>query len=339
MKYTIHITSRPSERFTNIFALTVAKEHGISIQDAVQVINSTPFVFLTNIVREEMLRKTKLLEEMGINFTIDESGGEEIKYRPEIDDRPKCRTAPKNESLPENHPNHSNRKNGKSILQFIIKMIIIAGSIVVLAAFLKAFNIPLVFNSTFPGLFNFPSYQQLQEGSDSNLRRNISPRDIQKAQALAESAVCANQKQALTLYLQALALDPKNFLAWNGLLKLYLQLDPSAAGNIEVRINHLFGEEALQIGKAVDSLGILSSMTIADDVCRLEYLPHSREKQQLLHNAFLITRSCQRCCACRAVSLYARTKKGCGLLTLYTGHATAVTWPDFIHESTISFNE
>ncbi len=149
-------------------------------------------------------------------------------------------------------------------------------------------------------------------------REPVSARRKTMAENLVDSARSGttDYDRMIKFYTMALSFNEYNLAAWYGLISAYRDAGkPAEAARAEAEMKDLFGEEIESVRHAVSPFGEL--LDVAGPVkgtLRLEYAARSRSRDRLVQDTYAIMRALRVHCACSAVSLYARTGAGAGML-------------------------
>jgi len=133
---------------------------------------------------------------------------------------------------------------------------------------------------------------------------------IEQAQSFVDSAKKAmDRAHAVSFYKLAIAFNKHNVNAWQALRDAYAQgMMPADAEKTEQEMKRIFGDNVLSTSSIVGRFGEAKSMAATKDgVYRVEYQSAKSGREQLLLDAYLLSKSLQQSCGCNAVSLNIHT--------------------------------
>jgi hypothetical protein len=184
-----------------------------------------------------------------------------------------------------------------------------------------------------------PPEQAAQDG-----RRSITDRQRAQSGAYLDSAVQTalnDPLMAVNFFKMAIAYNRYNLNAWFGLINAYRDAGiPQKVIEIQHQMEAMFGETILSVNKIVNPYGnILDAWKNQEGVFRLEYRTRGSGKEKLTEETFLVVKALRTVCGCNAVSLFAETGSGRGMLVYIPTSAPLVTIGDFTSAAKITFLE
>jgi hypothetical protein len=161
-----------------------------------------------------------------------------------------------------------------------------------------------------------------------------------KAEAYINSGKnAADISQAMAFYQLAIAFNKRNVNAWYALHDAYAsaQMDADAA-KTEKEMRRLFGDNIFSVSKIIEPFGAVRSMSMTrDGIYRVEYQPRESNQGKILFDSYLLTKSLQKSCLCNAISLYARTSGGKGMLVYVRTESFPASFEEYKASANITY--
>jgi hypothetical protein len=183
-----------------------------------------------------------------------------------------------------------------------------------------------------------------RSGRDAHDGRSaVSARNRERATHYVDSASGSGDdwERAIRFYKIALSFNRHNVGAWHGLVSAYRGAGMTAeAEEALAEMRELFGEDALGVADLVEPYGTLVDyVQESRGVCRIEYRSRTTGRPNLTRQAYGIVRALAVEHRCRAVTVYAATGKGKGLLVHAKADRLPATVSAFERQSSISYLE
>jgi hypothetical protein len=148
----------------------------------------------------------------------------------------------------------------------------------------------------------------------------------------------ADLERQVAFYKIAISFNRYNLQAWHGLLQAYRELDkPREAKEAREAMSKIFGDEVNSVSAAVERFGELSDAYAGEGgVYQVEYKSKKASKEELLRDAFNMTRAVRNACNCKHISIHASTGPDGGGLTVTSNAETPMrTLPEFSKQAEI----
>jgi hypothetical protein len=360
MRYDIIITAAPPGHLKKILAHHIADNAAVSFQMALSMIEVQPIVYSNNILHEEMVRQTALLEKCGVRYSIKQSlPSSEPKSVPSK----RTPSAQKSEKRASSIHTLSPVKKGflRRLIGFLFgrriqKQLLVSISVFILAYLLFMLSLPIIGlkNSPFGliGLKSNPPGKASQQNSSpaqtSSPLRGVDRGDHHDPYSTDNRADAANGGPAdtadldslLRFYSKSLARDRTDLTAWFGLIKAYTKKGAmNKVDSIEKEVATRFGPDVFAVKKCIEPFGEVQSVSSSNGVCRIRYLAASVEKNLLMEQTFQIIRALALNQNCQKISLFAATVKGSGLLVYIAIGKAPLSFEEYKKAATISYTE
>jgi hypothetical protein len=178
------------------------------------------------------------------------------------------------------------------------------------------------------------------DGADADKPRgNINNRQKQQASSYIDSAKSggALDKQ-VAFYKIAISFNRYNLQAWHGLMQAYREMnDMENFRATEAQMQEIFGAEVKSVNAAVTQFGeIIDAYANKESgAYRVEYKTKKTSRDEILRDAFNLTRAIRNSCGCLNISVYASTGPGNGLIVHSTAATPVHTLPEFSRQANI----
>jgi hypothetical protein len=157
-----------------------------------------------------------------------------------------------------------------------------------------------------------------QGGQDSSGETTeVSDEEKGRAEACVDSGKNASDiTQAISFYQLAIAFNKRNVNAWYALHDAFVAAQMSKdAEKTDAMMRHLFGDNIFSIARIMEPFGTVKSTSLTrDGIYRVEYQARESDPARNLADSYLLVKALKTSCLCSALSLYARTSAGKGML-------------------------
>jgi hypothetical protein len=161
-----------------------------------------------------------------------------------------------------------------------------------------------------------------------------------KAEAYVESGKNASDmSQAISFYQLAIAFNKRNVTAWYALHDSYVSAQMSnEAETTDKTMRRLFGDNIFSVAKIMEPFGtIVSTSLTRDGIYRVEFKPRESDPAKTLADSYLLARALKNSCLCNALSLYARTSAGKGLLVYVRTESFPASFDEYKASANITY--
>jgi hypothetical protein len=149
-------------------------------------------------------------------------------------------------------------------------------------------------------------------------RTPVSNTQRQQANTFLDSAKSTQNDMGKTIafYKMAISFNKYNLQAWQGLLQAYRESNKSQeAAETEEQMIAIFGNEVNSVSALVKQFGELTDTYRSESgAYRVEYKTTKRSKNEILREIYTMARSVRSACNCQAISIYAITGAGKGMI-------------------------
>lgn len=367
MKYTLTVTSFKNDRAKMIIARQLAHDPGISLQNALTMVEKPPFVLLKNLSAQELQYQIRQLHQLGVTFTITEQQPEKIS--PPLPTSP-----PENDSQIKKDPEVFQEKRESPVIHEIIKksnpvigtdasvpgkrkrhpLFAATGSLLIFVLIISVFIISrnqnhfLIKNKiliTRKGSNTSDINKTAQNSRISNKenrsRENISSKSEHESQLWVDSAkTCGNDyMKAINFYKIAISFNKYNMHAWFGLVNAYRNAGMySEMRQAKEQMEEIFGSSAFSVSEAVKPFGeILDAYTTENDAFRVEYRTTQNSEQSILSQTYTLAKALREMSNSKTISIFATTSPGKGLIVHFNKETSLSTLAAFKKEATITY--
>jgi hypothetical protein len=161
-----------------------------------------------------------------------------------------------------------------------------------------------------------------------------------KAESCVDSGKNAPQlSQAISFYQLAIAFNKKNLNAWYALHDAYLSAQmTSDAEKTETMMRRTFGDNIFSVAKILQPFGTVSTTSLTrDGIYRVEYRPRESNPGKNLADSYLLAKALKNSCLCNAISLYARTSAGKGMLVYVRTESFPASFEEYKASANITY--
>jgi hypothetical protein len=148
----------------------------------------------------------------------------------------------------------------------------------------------------------------------------------------------ADLERQEAFYKIAISFNRYNLQAWHGLLQTYRDMNkPREAREAQEAMSKIFGDEVNSVSAAVERFGELSDAYAGEGgVYQVEHKSKKASKEEMLRDAFNMTRAVRNACNCKHISIHASTGPDGGGLTVTSNAGTNMrTLPEFSKQAEI----
>lgn len=332
----------------------LARDPSISLEKASSMLDNLPVAYLRNATEKEIAAAAQQLDSLGVGYTTVESKGtpDSIGPTPLPDAEPEPVMSP----IPERKPETTRVRHlpdqrivlsgGGSSPEApaartvsgtwakalgVIAVLGVAGLILYLGG-KKRYDLKPIGpigsgRGASRGSHRKPASGRRQTTAPRSSRKSVSAQAKASANALIDSAARYTDDYGtmIKFYKIAISFNEHNVQAWQGLISAYRSagMDPQV-DSVLAEFTALFGKDVVSVERMVARYGVLTDYaTGADGTCRLEYSSRSRKSAALEKEVFELCRALAGESRCSAISLYATTGKGTGMLV----HIRATPFP------------
>jgi hypothetical protein len=184
-----------------------------------------------------------------------------------------------------------------------------------------------------------------KNGGDGSLG-NDSAEDqaTEEQKSKAEACVDSGKKapdisEAISFYQLAIAFNKRNVNAWYALHDAYVSAQMSnEAEKTNKAMRQLFGDNIFSIAKIMEPFGSATSTSLTrDGIYRVEYQARESDPAKNLADSYLLVKALRSSCLCNALSLYARTSAGKGMLVYIRTESFPASFDEFKASANITY--
>jgi hypothetical protein len=178
-------------------------------------------------------------------------------------------------------------------------------------------------------------------GTDSTANADeVTDEQKGKADACVDSGKNApDVTQAISFYQLAIAFNKKNVNAWYALHDTYIAAQMSKeADKTDTAMRRLFGDNIFSVARIMEPFGTVTSTSLTKDgIYRVEYRTHESNPAKNLADSYLLVKALKNSCLCNAVSLYARTSAGKGMLVYIRTESFPASFDEYKASANITY--
>ncbi len=367
MGYTIIVVKVPTDRAKSVVARHLAADPDVSLEKAMRLLDSLPVVYSEGLDKNEATRQIRDLRKLGVGFRVAESRAREpcrdAKPQP-APEKDESKVAPRKISLvkPVRLGSAAKRiRRGGGAFGIRSTPRFNAARLIAALALCAGLGYVLYVGSrtgihvekTGPILGKsrraargtmeaFADEKRKGQEHDSTAQRAADSLRVMSS-ALADSARASGGdiERAIKFYRIALSFNRRNSDAWYGLIGAYRSAAmDSEAAHAESEMKEEFGDDILSIQRIVAPYGAVEHYERGHDgTFRLKYVSEKRGRAQLVGDTYLIMRALRLECGCSAISLYAATGEGSGLLAHLKTEPFPLSLGAYESRATISYLE
>ncbi|MBD3345637.1 MAG: hypothetical protein GF401_11305 [Chitinivibrionales bacterium] len=367
------ITSINNPRAYPVLTRNLAGDPSISLEKARTMLQNLPVTYLTDISQTEAEEAIIQLNKLGVTAKIIQpqsstplSQGKNVTWKPadttkEPSKKPTVRKkaaiyrspAQKVSSIgTRTSPKSTKIRNIASGIAGIAVMALIVGAMIFLSNFGN--DSYRETKSGSPAIKKRLSKTRSKAGQQRKSRKKPSkgrpskqrptPTSSQKRQAVSyidSARVTDDNLTAIKFYTIALSFNKYNVDAWYGLINAY-----SDAGMLEearearAEMKAIFGDNVFSLTGIVELYGTPQDISrTPEGTLRIEYQSKNRSKSELTEEAFRLAKALRSECRCTALSFFAQTGKGKGLLVHTPLEQFPPTLAEFKKKASLTFLE
>lgn len=351
MSYDVVVTKIDTARAKSVIARHLAQAPEISLQKAQYMVNHPPVVYQRGVTEPQLKQIVPRLKQMGATvklIRVDEQ--KPAPAAPPPQQEPPAQPAPPPPppapprklsaefhsraqhvagSLDSSSTNNKRKKRTSSERAAITAILVLVAIVLLSLVGNKVeFNFGRIFGGA-SGSGDAAGKGAREAGTQDSAaaERQASPRDTTqtsprrraRSNALVDSAKAYgfDQLRAIKFYKMALSFNRNNIKAWHGLLGAYTETGMTEkASRTRREMKSRFGEEALSITEIVKRYGEVDNLSRRPNgTYRVEYRSSARDEESLIEETYQLARELRTVCRCSALSVYASTGKGRGLLS------------------------
>jgi hypothetical protein len=161
-----------------------------------------------------------------------------------------------------------------------------------------------------------------------------------KAEACVDSGKNAPDiSQAISFYQLAIAFNKRNVNAWYALHDAYVSAQMSnEAEKTDKTMRMLFGDNIFSVAKIMQPFGAVKSTSLTQDgIYRVEYQSRETDPLKNLADSYLLVKALRNSCLCNALSLYARTSAGKGMLVYIRTESFPASFDEYKASANITY--
>jgi hypothetical protein len=161
-----------------------------------------------------------------------------------------------------------------------------------------------------------------------------------KADACVDSGKNAQGiSQAISFYQLAIAFNKRNVNAWYALHDTYIAAQMNKeADKTDSAMRRLFGDNIFSVAKIMEPFGAVTSTSLTrDGIYRVEYRTRESNPAKNLADSYLLVKALKNSCLCNAISLYARTSAGKGMLVYIRTESFPATFDEYKASANVTY--
>jgi hypothetical protein len=149
----------------------------------------------------------------------------------------------------------------------------------------------------------------------------------------------ADVSQAISFYQLAIAFNKRNVNAWYALHDTYISAQMNKeADKTDSAMRGLFGDNIFSIAKIMEPFGTVTSTSLTrDGIYRVEYRTRESNPAKNLVDSYLLVKTLRNSCLCNAVSLYARTSAGKGMLVYIRTESFPASFDEYKASANVTY--
>jgi len=178
-------------------------------------------------------------------------------------------------------------------------------------------------------------------GPDSTLDPDEPSDELKgKAEACVDSGKNSRDlAQSVAFYQLAIAFNKRNVTAWYALHDAYVSANMSSeAETTDKAMRKLFGDNIFSVAKIIEPFGTAISTSLTrDGIYRVEYQSRESNPSKGLADSYLLVKALKNSCLCSAISMYARTTAGKGMLVYVRTESFPASFEEFKASANITY--
>lgn len=376
MRQDLIITSIKNDHAKTIIARLLSQKQQMPLQQALQIVNRPPFVFLINLSIEEVHYYVSQIQSIGVLYKLANSQKPQEEShvsvpaqntkvnlqrsvpnvnstRDSLTTNQILKRSIEFKNKPESKINHyfssleNNEKPKKrpKIVSYII--ILLLFGLPVALIFISINQKSSLFLSKYTGEIDSTSVLKDQEKTEKNKKAKKNPTISSANRVKSDSYVDSAEvyadvfEQAVNFYKLAISINKYNYKAWYGLVNTYTnaqRYDEVKEAQEQMKI--IFGDQILTINSIVEPYGTIMNTRINEDNSYyLEYKSEASNKKALMNEIFQIIRALKPECSCSSISIFASQTAGTGMVVHIKKEAIFNSIEEFKNTASITYLE
>ncbi len=376
MEQDLIITSIHNDHAKTIIARLLSQKQQIPLQQALQIVNRPPFVFLVNLSIEQVHYYVGQIQSIGVLYKLVNSQKPQEETHPSVPMQnskidlqrsvPNVNSIRDNlstskiylnksselKSKPESKVDHhlssfeSNEKPKKKskVVTYVIIAVLFSLPITLICISINQKS--SLFLSKYSGQIDSTSVAKDQDKFEKNKSKKkqiISSANRVKSDSYVDSAqvYADNVERAINFYKLAISINKYNYKAWYGLVNTYTNAQRyDEAREAQKQMKIIFGEQIFTIESIVEPYGtIINTRMNEDNSYYLEYKSEASNKKTLMNEIFQIVRALKPECSCSSISIFASQTAGTGMVVHIKKEALFNSIEEFKNTASITYLE